>query len=193
MKRFDEKPLSWSAISSFLYDPEQWYAKYVLCIEQASNASMDLGKEIGALLASDPTFLPSVPRHSYFEYELSAKLGERDLIGYIDSYEPHTDLLEYKTGKKAWNQKRVDEHGQLTLYALLLNLMHKVKPEDIRFRLVWLPTQENGDFSISLKNTDPVIFETTRTMRDILLFGAYVHNVYGQMEECAKQHTGTVG
>lgn len=192
MQDFRTRPLSWSSISSFNYNKEQWAQKYIDCIKPVVNAAMKLGKEVGTLLAEDPSFMPLVPRHSMFEFELKGSLNNKDMVGYIDSYEPHTDLLEYKTGKRAWDQKRVDEHGQFDMYLLLLNLAYKVKPEDVRCRLVWLPTRENGDFTISLiEGVQPHIFETKRTTGDIIRFGAYVGVMYKEMlayaEHRAKQ------
>jgi len=181
------RPLSWSAISSFQYSPPQWAKKYLDGVKSPPTPAMKFGKEVGERIAADVLYLPTVPRLSLFEYELTAKLGERNLTGWIDTYEPHTALCEYKTGKE-WTQKRADEHGQITMYLLMLNLMHKVKPEDVRCRLVWLRTQENGDFSTSfIKNMQPHIFETKRTMMDILNFGAYIHDVYKQMQEYAHE------
>lgn len=210
------RPLSWSAKSSFDYDKEQWWEKYILhrdctrnpafcaiahapdpkCPQIATNAAMRFGKMIGEKLASDPTFLPKVPRLSVFEFPLGAVdkgckpilFGKIPLIGFIDGYEPHTDLDEYKTGKRAWDQKRVDEHGQLTFYALMLHLAHKVVPEDLKMRLVYLPTEMRGDFSMALKDVDPVIFETNRTMKDIILFGKELNETYAAMEAYAKNH-----
>jgi len=145
---------------------------------------MAFGKVIGEKLATDPTFLPSVPRHSMFEYELGGSFKKLPLIGFIDSYEPHTSLVEYKTGRRPWDQKRADTHGQFDMYLLMLYLTHKVKPEDVALRLVWLPTQANGDFSVSLiKYTEPVIFNTKRTMSDILAFGSRILRVKKEMEE----------
>lgn len=183
-----KRPLSWSAISSFEYDPEQWYRRYVLGIKDPSTAPMEFGKEIGEKLATDPSFLPGVPRRSHFEYELRCMFGKIPLIGFIDSYLPHTDLDEYKTGVKPWTQKRVDEHGQLDMYLLMLYLCHQVRPEKIRVRLHWLPTQENGDFSISLVSEDCHSFDTKRTMVDVLHFGDRINSTVKQMREYAKNH-----
>lgn len=188
-----KRPRSWSAISSFEYDKEQWYRKYVLGIKEAPSKEMEFGKVMGERLASDPTFMTNVPRGTHYEYEdpggLCAKLGKIPLIGFIDSYTPHTIGDEYKTGKKPWDQKRVDEHGQLTMYSLLLLLKHKVKPEDILWRLTWLATQDNGDFSISfIPGMKPQIFETRRTMTQVLEFASRIKKTEVAMLEYAMNH-----
>ncbi len=178
------RPLSWSAISSFEYDPEQWYRKYVLGQTDPASKEMLFGSEIGNKLASDPTFMTCVPRLSLFEFELNAKFGKIPLIGYIDSYELHTDLLEFKTGKKPWTQKRADDHGQLDMYLLMLHLTYNVKPHDVQCSIVWMPTQETGDFQISLIDPNKVhIFPTKRSMSDILRFGMRINETYKKMDE----------
>lgn len=184
-----QRPLSWSAISSFEYDSEQWYRKYVLGQQDPATKEMIFGSEIGRRLSVDQSFMTCVPRLPIFEYELRATFGKIPLIGFIDSYNEHTDLMEYKTGKKAWTQKRADDHGQIDMYLLMLNIMHKVKPHDIYCRIVWIPTQENGDFSISMINPDKVhVFETHRSMADILRFGMRINETYNKMVEYCKNH-----
>lgn len=186
---FDKKrPLSWSAISSFEYDPAQWYNRYVLKLDEPASPEMEFGKIMGERLAADNAFMPQVPRGSLYEYELKAKFGKIPLIGYIDSYVPHRRLEEYKTGKRAWDQTRADGHGQITMYLLMVYLMYKVNPDQVRCRIHWLPTKSNGDFSIDfIDSKDCVTFETKRTMRDILMFGKRINNVYKLMEEYCKQ------
>lgn len=210
-----KRPLSWSAISSFEYDPEQWYQKYIVhgpcirgdektgfcfiakmysfvCPVIAKSKEMDFGSLIGKKLETNPKFLPIVPRHNKMEHEFKCKFGKLELVGYSDSFCLITlkKLAEYKTGKKAWDQKRVDEHGQLTMYLLMHYLITKIKPEDMEeIMLVWMPTQDNGDFSISF--IEPIeknikIFYTKRTMMDILQFGKRINSVVKQMEEYAK-------
>lgn len=203
-KTFDKKrPLSWSAISSFEYDPEQWYKRYVLKLDEPASPEMQFGKVMGEKLANDAKFMPHVPRGTIYEYELKTKFGKIPLIGYIDSYSPcsyceanedHTVceksfLEEYKTGKKAWDQKRADEHGQITMYLLMLYLMHGVNPEDIQCRIHWLPTKDNNDFTIGF--VDPgscLTFPTKRSMVEVLTFGKRINKVYKLMEEYCKNH-----
>lgn len=189
---FDRKrPLSWSAISSFEYDPEQWYRKYALGQEDGATKEMLFGSEIGRRLASDPTFMPQVPRGEVFEYELRFMFGDIPMVGYIDSWSEKTQFIldEYKTGKKAWTKKRADEHGQFDTYTLGMWVLRKIRPEDIKLRLHWLPTQENGDFSISfIDPKDCKTFQTSRSMSDILRFGMRINEIYKKMDEYCKNH-----
>lgn len=188
------RPFSWSAISSFKYDPEQWYRKYVLKKEDLPSAEMLFGSEVGRRIANDRDFLPELRRQSLFEYEephgLRCTLDGIPLIGFIDSYEPHQALDEYKTGKKEWDQKRVDDHGQLTMYLLMLFVKYGVRPEDVDVMLHWIPTKETGDFRIDFRSTIPEIlsFRTKRTMQDLMRFGGELKATYKAMQLYAKNH-----
>lgn len=194
---FDRKrPLSWSAISSFEYDPEQWYRKYVLGHEDPATPEMLFGSEIGLKLATDPTFLPHVKRYPIFEYKLEFTFSGMPMIGYIDGFddEPSNvtlmyDLGEYKTGKRAWTQKRADEHGQFDMYLLGLWITRKIPPEKVLLNLHWMPTQDNGDFSIGFVDERLChTFETQRTMQDILKFGVRINTRYKEMIAYCKNH-----
>lgn len=190
------RPLSWSAISSFEYDPEQWYRKYALGQEDAATKEMLFGSEVGRKLASDPLYMPQVQRYPVFEYELKFNFGKIPMIGYIDGWDGEIDhrtlkyaLGEYKTGKKAWTQKRADEHGQFDTYLLGLWVTEKIDPYKVKLALHWMPTQENSDFSISF--IDPKAcrtFYTSRSMRDVLNFGIRINKVYKQMDEYCRNH-----
>lgn len=193
MKSFDkQRPLSWSAISSFEYDPEQWYKKYVLGEEQKLSAEMIFGKKIGKRLETDPTFLPQIPRHSKMEHAFNVMFGEIPLVGYADSFCDVTNkrLLEFKTGKKEWDQKRVDEHGQLTMYCLMNYITNKINPEDMDIQLIWMPTRETGSFDIEF--IEPIeknikVFNTKRSMVQMLSFAAKIKRIYKEMEDYAQQ------
>lgn len=195
MKKFDlktvyhsKRPLSWSAISSFGWAPSQWYSRYVLKEDNPTSPEMTFGKEVGERLASDPKYLTGVPRLPVFEHELRATFNGIPLIGYVDSYCPKIlHLLEYKTGRKPWDQKRADEHGQVDMYLFMLYLRDKIKPESVTCRIVWLPTHiEDGKVAF-IKEGDVRIFETKRSMRQILAFGQRIKDNYQAMEEYASR------
>lgn len=193
--KWEDRPMSWSQISSFEWDPKQWYQKYYLNIKDDTTREMEFGKKIGKMLETDPKYLPQIPRHSKMEHEFKCKFKgiKNGLVGYADSFCTITNkkLTEFKTGKKAWDQKRADEHGQLTMYLLMHYIITKVPPEQVSIQLVWMPTKDNGDFSISF--VEPIeknikIFTTKRTLMDILQFGKRINSVHKQMKEYIKNH-----
>lgn len=213
IKKWKERAYSWSQHSSFNYDPEQWYDKYIthgsctrelcalglaICPANAKSPEMEFGSMVGKKLETDPTFLPQIKRQNIMEHEFKCKYGKIDLIGFADSFCTMTDkkLEEYKTGVKKWDQKRVDEHGQLTMYSLMHYLITKTRPEEVEISLWWMPTKrtESGDFSVKIEFIEPIeenikSFKTKRTMRDILAFGSEINKTYRKMELYALSHS----
>ncbi len=189
---FTKRPLSWSAISSFEFDRESWYQKYVLGYKTTSK-EMEFGKAIGKKLETDSTYLPMVPRYGTMEYEFKVKLGGIKLIGYADTFD-HQDgrrLGEFKTGKKEWDQNRVNEHGQLTMYVLMNQIQNKVKPEDVEITLTWMPTEIDEDFNIRFADdieSKIQTFKTRRTQDDINQFVVRLAKVYNEMKKYALSH-----
>ena len=180
------RPLSASALSSFKWDPQQWYERYILEIKTPPNAAMLFGSKVGKQIEKDPTYLPHIPRLSKMEYEWKVAYGKISCVGFADSFCTETceKLCEYKTGK-LWNQKKVDEHDQITFYCLLNYLKNEVKPEDMDIRLAWMPTQEKDgkvSFIEPIEKTTK-IFKAKRTMVDILNFGIYVNETVKKMQE----------
>lgn len=193
IQKFKERPLSWSSISSFSYNKEEWYDNYINGNKQPANREMLFGSKIGKLLETDPSFLPQIPRHSKMEHCFKVKFGDIPMTGFADSFcdQTHTKLVEYKTGKKAWDKKRVDSHQQLDMYLLMNYITFRVKPEDVEVQLVWMPTQENNDFSISFVDdieSKIKIFKTKRTMTDILNFGMSINKTYKDMIKYIEDH-----
>ena len=189
LKFLETRPLSWSAISSFEYNPDQWYRRYVLAEKDEPTPEMLFGKHVGERLAAEPDFLPQVPRYKEFEYELRETVNKIPMLGFIDSYSPHRfgkpALYEYKTGRKPWDQERADQHGQITMYLLMLHRMHKLRPEDVVCHILWLPTQLEEEEVSFIDEKDVRTFETKRTMRDLLDFGIRVQKIIKEMEAYA--------
>jgi hypothetical protein len=185
-----ERPLSWSAISLFEYSREAWYKKYILREKQDENQAMKFGKMIGERLASDPLFLPEVPRLPLFEYKLTSRLNDIYMIGFADAFDlENKKLLEFKTGKN-WTYKKAEDHGQIDLYCAMIYIMHKIDPKDLDIRLVWLATEETGNFDVQfVKDMKPVIFPLKKTMLDVVNMLARVKRVVKEMEEYIKERT----
>jgi len=185
---FKDRPLSWSAISSWEYDKEQWARNYLDNIKEPATPAMLFGKAVGEELARNPKFLPSVPRYSVFEHNLEANIGNINLIGFLDTYEPNKAFREYKThGTTPWTQDRVNSHEQIDMYCLLLYLTEKIKPSDISIHLDAIPVRQKNDFALEVNNDMPILtFETKRTMRDILIFANKIKSTVVAMKAFAK-------
>lgn len=179
-----DRPLSWSAISSFEYSPDQFFNKYVLGNKQVESEAMKFGKLFADSCEARKPLAP-VTLLDTMEHKFEVVYNKIPLIGFADTFNKKTKkaMGEYKTGKKAWTQKRVDEWGQIDMYCLLNFITNKIDPEDMDLFLEWIPTEENGGFEI--KFVEPVKvhhFKTKRTMTDILTFGMRINRTLKDME-----------
>lgn len=186
-KTFQSRPLSWSQLSSFMYDKEQWYKRYILNQQDPPSKEMQFGSKVGKKIETDPTYLPMIERQSKMEHPFNVVFNGIKMVGYADTFCDTTfkKLGEFKTGKKEWNQKRVNEHGQITMYCLMNYITKKVRPEEMDIYLVWLPTEEVG---FDIQFVEPIeknikIFKTKRTMSDVLKFGKFIKNTIDEMEK----------
>lgn len=181
-----QRPLSWSAISSFAYDPEQWYKRYILNEKQPETIEMLFGKALATSIENGKPLAP-VTIVGTCEHPFKVMFSGVPLIGFADSFCTKTfrKLAEYKSGKKAWDQSRVDQHGQISMYLLMNFITNKVPPEEVECFLEWVPTEETGDFKIQFTTTPPTVhqFKTKRTMIDILNFGAYINSTVDAMQK----------
>lgn len=186
MKLSDIRPhISWSEISTWEWNPGDWYDSYILGNRKTSK-QMTFGSMVDKKLQEERDFLPQVERYPISQHPLEFYLDSLKVVGYIDGYDPATPRIkDDKTGVSPWTQKKADETGQLTLYTLGLHLQDGVNPADLRLSISWLPTKENGDFSIGFRDNPvtPIIFHTKRTKKDIMLFGAYILETRKKMEE----------
>lgn len=209
MKRFDlheiyheDRPLSWSGISSFEWNPMQWYQKYVLKQEQPMTPELILGKEVDERIQKDPTYLPQVPRYPIMQHEMRTKWRDIPLLGFSDQYRPERSegpyddfftplgIRDLKTGRKPWDQKRADETGQLTMYLFMLYLKDKkIDVENAELYIDWLPTHiKDGKLSL----VEPVVvhtFETHRTMQQVLEFAQRIERTWKAMEVFAQKQS----
>lgn len=205
-KKFDiieflqTRPFSWSAMSSWDWDKEQWYQKYMLGIKSPDSPELLFGKKFADSCEIRRPLAP-VTLLSVVEHEFRFRLGDVPMIGYADTFDKETrnHTGEFKTGVKPWDQKRVDQHGQITMYALGNYLITKRKPEECTFFLEWIPTmkvpRKNNDYSgfdydIAFRDKvpTPVHFETKRTTREALEFGVRVKNMLREMELYVRNH-----
>lgn len=191
---FKTRPLSWSAISSWEYNPAEWYSKYILNKKEKPNPEMIFGKKFADSCEARKPLAP-VTLLNKMEQPFNFVFNGVPMVGYADTFDDlnknHTG--EYKTGVKPWDQKRVDDHGQITMYAMGNFVTNKIKPETCRFFLEWIPTKkvprENGDYSgfdydIVFADKPPKVhnFTTVRTMSDIVAFGVRINKTVEAMQ-----------
>lgn len=188
LDRLRARPLSWTSISSWTFNKEQWARKYLDNIVDPPNPAMTFGKIVGERLASDPTYLPEVPRLPIFEHGINLTFAGIPLVGFFDSFCPETPALyEYKTSGNSnrWTQQKAEGHGQIDLYVTLLYMTNKIKPEDLKIKLVYIPVIETGSFELDINSKGIKIFEIKKTMSDVLKCAGMIKRVYKEMEEYA--------
>mgnify|MGYP003393993590 CR=1 FL=1 len=191
LKKLHDRPLSWSSLFSFAYNRDEWAKKYLLGIATPANKLMEFGKTVGELIATNPKFLPIVPRYEIFEKELKFKVGKIPLVGYIDSFsEDPLAMFEYKTYSKKdkWTQKVAQDHGQLLMYQAGLWLLYDTPPEKIGCELVAIQVEETGDFQMTLSKAPVQIFEVKHTKIEVLNFLVELQKTYKDMEKFALEY-----
>ena len=192
--RFKARPLSYSQLSSFEYNKEDWYRRYIKGKKDPPNAAMMFGSLVGDSIGTDTSMVPLLIPPGVKEYELHAQMGDISIIGYADHFCPDTfELHENKTSNKLdrWDQRKTDEHPQLTMYALMLFLRDKIKPEHIDMQLNFIPVIAGGATMDKYRMPDPVVvhsFKTKRTTRDVLEYASYVVATVKLMEEYIQAH-----
>lgn len=148
---------------------------------------MQFGKKFAKSVEDRKPLVP-VTIYSEVEYPLKVVFNNIHMIGFIDTYEPHTAFREYKTAKTLWTQQKAQDHGQLKMYALMLYITHKVKLEDLTIHLDCIQTKENGNFEISFADGKIHSFEVKLSMKDILLFGSYIMKTVDEMNKYVEEH-----
>ena len=194
MKQWKSRDVSWSQLSSYWYSKQQWANSYLFNTPFTPNAGMIFGNVVGDTLGlgKKKSMVPKLEKHLIGEKEhsLTVRLNDRYLIGYADHYCPKKKILnENKTSQKKtrWNQVEVDNHGQLTMYALIILLRDSIPPEELKIYLNFIPV-ENRDFG-GMHIPDPDEFyryETKRTTKQCLEFGSKIERTLKEMEEYIK-------
>lgn len=141
-----KKYLSYSAITLWNKNKEQFRSKYYLGEEGPITPYMLFGKEIAALLEQDDMSLRHIPRYKYPEHEIKVMVKGIPVIGYLDSFSKQLKtFIEYKTGilsptgEVPWNDAKVAKHDQLPFYSYLIK--KKYGKVTCKCRLVWLETR----------------------------------------------------
>lgn len=181
--RTAERPISYSQLSTFTYDPDEWFTRYILGIKEPPNALMEFGTLVGDSIGTEHSMVPDLVPPGIKEYELRGELKGIHLIGFADHYCPEQLILnENKTSptKDRWNKKKVDEHQQLTMYCLLDYIDRKTKPEDVEIWLNFMLTKLSG---VGYKLADVPVrrFQTKRTMLDIVQYSNHIVETVDKM------------
>lgn len=188
--------LSWSQYSLWKSSKLQFYKRYVLGETGPILKAWDKGtefsnyKETGEIpiYVTDPLLkqvADEVPSLDIMEYKLEVKIGEYNLLSYIDSCDFElNEFLEYKTGKDEWNQTLVNKHEQLDFYALCIYIKSNetILP---KCTLYWIEVEdiEMTDGSIEKRYTGRIEkFEREFTEEDMVVMMSKIINVLKEIE-----------
>lgn len=187
MDRFITRPLSYSQLSAWEWDKEEWYQTYIKNKPRGKSAAMETGNIIGDSIGTDTSLVPDLQPPGIKEYPLRARLGDIYMVGYCDHWcADSLELNENKTAvnPKKWTQSSVDKHGQLTMYALLLFLKHDILPEDVKMYLNYIRVIEGQDMRYYLPNpVEYTRFPTKRTGEQVAEYALYIENTVASMNE----------
>ncbi len=187
MDRFIKRPLSYSQLSAWEWNKEDWYQTYIKNRPRGKSSAMETGNIIGDSIGTDTSLVPALTPPGVKEYTLRARLGDIYMVGYCDHWCPNTlELNENKTAvnPKKWTQASVDKHGQLTMYALLLFLEHGISPEEVTMWLNYIRVIEGQDMRYYLPNpVELKRFPTKRTGEQLVEYTKYIQNTVADMNE----------
>lgn len=190
LTKFLLRPLSYSSLSSWEWDKEQWYSSYILGIRSTSK-QMTFGSIIDQKIQSDPLFMPNLPRYEHMQYKMTGIFSGIPLVCIADGVNltKSYDVADYKTGVKPWTSKRAKDTKQLDMALLLLYINKKISPEKVALCIHWLPTTEDAEDTMKLiSETEFVTIKTKRTMQDILNFGVYLKKTREKMIKYIENH-----
>jgi len=151
--------VSWSAMSCWEQSKTEWIKRYIKNQDTFQTDALRLGKkfaeemELGLSMDAEFQFLIELlPKMEKQEVEVDVMFGKIKLRAKMDSA-GEIGFREYKTGSVPWDQKRVDEHGQLDFYALCRTLQG-LRIDEIW--LDWLPTR-NGKLTGEIRSFKRIV------------------------------------
>ncbi len=130
MKLTLPKPyLSYSQMRVWLDDKEQYRDRYYRGITEAGSKYMMFGSEIAKGLEDGSIVVPGLITYPVQEYQCKIDVEGVPFYAYIDQYDPaEHKFREIKTGSMRpngaprWTQRDVDNHMQLDVYSLLIQM-----------------------------------------------------------------------
>ena len=166
--------LSWSQLSAL--ESNTYIGRYIHG-DKFENDGMRFGKKFAEAIemeieTGDPLIDYGVlflPRGQYHEYKIEVD----GLLGYFDAFDEPHKILEYKTGKTKWTEKKVKK-GQALFYALMVYKKFKVIPEVELHHL----NNEMEINTIRVKFTKKELQEMEKRVKKALLLKNEIHGLY---------------
>jgi len=132
------------------------------------------------LLTLFPTYL-----HREFKIEATLEGLEVPLYGVLDGFdEEQLRIGEYKSGI-LWDQKMVDESGQLKMYALLVWLKYQRMPNEVMLHWAKTHYNERGELGFAGEIES---FKATIALPDLMIFSDRVREVWAGIKKLSLEH-----
>lgn len=173
--------ISWSQLNTWEKGEEYFYKVYIAG-EKFENKEMAFGSKIAESLEGKisceegrfcKTYLPKMPKK---EYEIRIDFEDVPILVKMDAFHDKKLIVdEYKTGRNPWTQKKVDNHGQLTMYAMAVWKKYGKIPD---LRLFWIPTGLNDNNEVILTGEIPYEFKTERSFKDFAVMYKRLKNAW---------------
>ena len=138
-----KKHISWSQLSCWISNPARYRKEYFENSSKLDTKFLRFGKGIAKLIeeGKHKDLLPDLTVYEIPEHEIKCLINGVPILSFLDSYNPKLNIFrEYKTGKIAWTQAKVQKHDQLTFYATALKWSIGKMPEYCD--LDWIETKE---------------------------------------------------
>ncbi len=178
--------LSWSKYLTYTSSRKAFIDRYVYG-DKLQSKYLDFGKKIADGLEIRDTKTKDecicwarkvIPCPKEREKAYFVNVEGVPIYGKLDGEDPGV-IHEYKTGKNKWTQRMVDNHGQLTFYAMMIWKKTGKLPNKIL--LYWLPTYDELDGTVKLAQVKPTVFETKRTLADIISMSPKIQRVWKEI------------
>ena len=131
---------------NWLDDKEAYRNRYYRGLQEHASKYMVFGSEIAKGLEDKSIIIPGLVQYPVQEYQCTVEVDGIPFFAYVDQYWPEKfKFREIKTGSMRpggaprWTQQDVDDHMQLDIYSLLIQI--KNGQVDDECHLDWLKTR----------------------------------------------------
>lgn len=135
--------LSYSQWSLWKKNKDRYIKEYFENSDKLNTKYLRFGSEFAKTLEVQhgSAYFPELKTHDSSEHEIICEIRGVPIIAYIDSYNTKLNIFdEYKTGKTAWTESKVQKHEQLPFYATVLKAKYGTMPEYCTLR--WFETKD---------------------------------------------------
>lgn len=160
-----KKYLSASQMELWEKSPDRYRSEYFEKGKKLRTRYLEFGGYIHKMI-EDGTYhehLPGLRVYSERELRLTAEIRGVPCLSYIDGNDPvEAEFGDYKTGKAAWTQARLQKSEQMLFYAVMLRVRTGKTPT--RCGLHWIETYDHEDKEQSFWQDDKQVKLTGRVL-----------------------------